>query len=285
MARDLLTHLPENQYRNRVFDRDGNFLYVGDFIQSVQQGEIPGMKLMHGMGERINVNTTAAGEDVWRGNDLSATPAAPASTTSIPDPAAAGERMTFISESDADNGGTATGVLTIRIFYLDATGVEQTEDLTMNGTTAVNTVATNIRYVNDVCALTVGSGGVAAGNIRWFKFGANTIVYGMIAAGGNKSLVPHRMVPLGKKLYLKGWHTEEARGKRNNVRIRSTDVNGVLTAGVYCFKDSAFVNSSATGELVLTSVVPALSVVKVSSWAVTLGGDIGCSWWGVLVDD
>ncbi len=28
MARDLKTHLPENQYRNRVFDRDGNFNYV-----------------------------------------------------------------------------------------------------------------------------------------------------------------------------------------------------------------------------------------------------------------
>jgi len=30
MARDLNTHLPENQYRNRVFDRDGNFNHTGD---------------------------------------------------------------------------------------------------------------------------------------------------------------------------------------------------------------------------------------------------------------
>ena len=30
MARDLDTHLPENTWRNRVLDRDGNFLYTGD---------------------------------------------------------------------------------------------------------------------------------------------------------------------------------------------------------------------------------------------------------------
>ncbi len=256
-----------------------------DYYSAVADGLIAGRSMMHAMGERINVGTTAAGEDIWRGNDLSSTPASPASTTSIPDPDPAGEQMTFISENDADNGATATGVLSIRIFYLDADGVEQTEDLTMDGVAEVDTIATDIRYINDVCALTVGSNGVAVGNIRWYKKGSNTLVYGMIAAGGNKSLVPHRMVPAGKSLILKGWHTEEGKGQRINVRIRSTDVNGILTPGVYCFKDTAFVDNSATGELKLNEKIPALSIVKVTGWAVVVAGDIGCSWWGELIDD
>ena len=52
----------------------------------------------------------------------------------LPTPSAAGEQMTVVSSNDADNGATATGVLTIRIHYLDATGSEQTEDKTLDGT-------------------------------------------------------------------------------------------------------------------------------------------------------
>ncbi|GAG86698.1 unnamed protein product, partial [marine sediment metagenome] len=82
--------------------------------------------------------------------------------------------MTFISENNADNGATATGVLTLRMEYLDAAGDEQTEDITMNGTTGVNTTATDIRFINDLYSLTVGSNGVAEGNIRVYKTGADT---------------------------------------------------------------------------------------------------------------
>ncbi len=265
--------------------KSGNGGPLGDYYSAVAAGNVTGRSIMSAMGERINVGTTVAGEDIWRGNDLSNTPAAPASTTSIPDPDPAGEQMTFISESDADNGATATGILTIRIHYIDDAGLEQIHDLIMNGVSGVDTIPTNIRYINDVYALTVGSNGVAAGNIRWYKKGAATIVYGMIAAGGNKSLVPHRMVPAGKTLILKGWHAEEGKGQRVNVRIRSTDMNGILIPGVYCFKDTAFVNQSALGELPLRPKIPALSIVKVSGWAVLAAGDVGCSWWGELIDD
>ena len=262
----------------------GNGSQNSDYYKNVAAGNVPGSSIMRAIGERINVGTTPAGEDIWRGNDLSSTPAAPGSTTSIPDPSSSGEQMTFISESDADNGATATGVLTLRIFYIDAAGAEQTEDLTMDGVAEVDTIATDIRYINDVCSLTVGSNGVAVGNIRWYRTGTNTRVYGMIAAGGNKSLVPHRMVPAGKALILKGWHAEEGRGQRINVRIRSTDVDGVLAPGVYCFKDTAFVNRSSLGELPLNEKIPALSIVKVSGWAVVVAGDVGCSWWGEVID-
>ena len=97
-----------------------------DYIKRVANGEVSGQKIMRGLGERESIQGTATGEDIWRGNELSSTPSAPASTTTIPIPSSAGEQMTVISESTLDNGVGVTGALTIMIDYLDATGTEQT---------------------------------------------------------------------------------------------------------------------------------------------------------------
>ena len=155
----------------------------------------------------------------------------------------------------------------------------------MNGTTGVNTAATDIRFVQDMYSLTVGSNGVAEGDIDIHQLGSATTVYNMIALGGNKSLVPSRMVPLGKTLYLQRWHTSEAQGKRVNVRIRSTDMYGVLIPRVFCFKDATYLNKTSAGSTPLQVQVPSLSVVKVSGWPDVGGAEASCSWWGVLVDE
>ncbi len=256
-------------------------LMTKDFIFSVQAGLVPGHAIMSGMGEWESGNIDAAGEDCCRWEDVSG-------PARLPTPDAAGEQMTVVSDDNADNGATATGALTIRIHYLDDTGAEQTEDLTMNGTTDVDTVATDIRFVNDMYALTVGSNGVAEGNITIIKKGGAvaTDLYQLIAAGGNKSLVPHRMVPLGKTLYLQNWHTEISSNDRCAMKIRSTDMYGVLIPGVFCFKDVAYLSKGASGPLDLRNTpVPALSIVKVSHWDDQAGSEGSCGWWGILVDD
>lgn len=259
-------------------------LTVFDFKNQVQQDLVPGWSIMQAMGERESIGITASGEDIWRGNELSNVPSAPASTTKIPTPPDAGEQMTVISESNADNGATATGVLTIQLCYIDADGNEQTEDITMNGTTPVNTVATNIRFVQDLHALTVGSNGVAEGHIRIYATTNDTLVYSMIALGGNKSLVPHRMVPLGKLFIAQAWHMTEAQNRRCAFRIRSTDFKGILLPGVFNFKDVAYLNGVASGYITLDFVAPALSIIKVSGWAIAINAEGSCRWWGYLVD-
>ncbi len=221
-----------------------------------------------------NVGTTSTGEDIWLG-----------SADVIPIPIDAGEQMEVVSSDNADNGATATGVLTVRVEYLDASGDEQTEDVTMNGTTGVALTATNVRFVNDIYALTVGSNGVAEGDITIYKQGASSTIYNFIENGGNKSLVPSRMVPNGKTLILQSWQATEAQSKRQSIRIRSTDMNGVLIPRVFCFKGVAYISKSTTGNIPVTANLPALSIIKVSSWALVSGGEVSCSWWGVLVDD
>ena len=255
---------------------------VGDYYAKVANDEISGRSIMKGFGERKSWGTTATGEDVWRGNEL--TPA-PTSTIQIPTPAPAGEQMTVVSESTADNGATATGVLTLRIKYLDAAGDQQTEDITLNGTTPVNTVATDIRFVNDMYSLTVGSGGVAAGHIKIYKTGTAGLVYNMIALGGNKSMVPHRMVPADHTLILKSWYCSEGNTKRISFRIRSTDMDGVLIPDVFCFKGPEYLNKSASPEMALYDKIPALSIVKVSGWATLANAEGSCYWWGELINN
>ena len=246
---------------------------VADFKTRVLLGEVPGYSIMNAMGERESIGTTVTGEDIWRGT-----------ATSIPAPSASGEQMEVVS-SDAQDGVAGSGVITLRVEYLDATGAEQTEDVTMNGVTGVPLLASNVRFVNDMYALTVGATGVAVGTIDIYQQGDATAIYNMIHLGGNKSLVPHRMVPLAKTLILQSWKATEAQAKRIAYRIRSTDMNGTIIPGVFCFKDTAYIKQATTGEMPLSASVPALSVVKVSGWAAQVGAEGSCSWWGYLVDD
>lgn len=237
-------------------------------------GNVQGQRIFRAMGERESMGTTVTGEDIWRGT-----------ATTIPMPGVAGEQMTLVSSNDADNGATATGVLSVEIHYLDDTGAEQIEVISLDGTTPVHTVATNMRFINDLHTKTVGSNGVAEGDIIIYKFGAATTIYNLISIGGNKSLVPNRMVPIGKKLILKAWHAEEAQSKRVNFRIRSTDIDGELLQGVFLFKDVAYLKQSTSPQNSLNVLVPALSIVKVSGWSSLAGAEGSCGWWGILVDD
>ena len=256
-----------------VLASDGNGA-TQDYRLAVQRGLISGVTVLQSFGERTSMGTTVTGEDIWRGT-----------VTTIPTPPAAGEQMTLVSANDADNGATATGVLTLELHYLDASGAEQTETITMNGTTPVNTAATDIRFVQFMHTLTVGSNGVAEGDISIYQVGSSSTIYCLIAQGGNQSMVTNRMVPAGKTFYLMGWHATESKNKRVAYRIRSTDRDGVLLPGVFCFKDASYLSLSASGEISVNASVPALSVVKVSGWPDQVGAEGSASYWGYLVDD
>ena len=85
-----------------------------DYFAEAAYGNVTGNSIMSAMGEFESGNVDAAGEDVCRWEDF--TPDGP---PRLPTPAAAGEQMTLISESNADNGATSTGILDVRMHYLD----------------------------------------------------------------------------------------------------------------------------------------------------------------------
>ncbi|HEY6018753.1 MAG TPA: hypothetical protein VIY48_02355 [Candidatus Paceibacterota bacterium] len=113
-------------------------------------------------------------------------------------PAAAGVQMSVVSTS-ANDTAAGTGIRTIDIHYLDANLAPMTETVTMNGTTPVLTVATNIRFIQCMHMATFGSGKSAAGNITASN-GGNTHSY--VATGDVRCSSSVRMVPAGKRLIV-----------------------------------------------------------------------------------
>ncbi len=259
---------------------DTNYAVAHTVVDSYGNSIVDGTRISR-MGERESMGVTATGEDIWRGNDLSP---APASHISIPTPSSSGEQMSVVSEDAADTIA-GTGVQVVTIEYLDGSGNQQTTTVNMNGTTPVDLTPSDVRFVNDMYASQVGSNGVAEDHIKIHNTATVNLVYDMIAKGGNKSLVPHFMVPLGYALVMENWHSEEAQGKRVNARIRADCTpGGVRQAGVFLFKGTTYLNKSAPGDLPLGDVIPALSIIKVSGWPDAGGSGAECSvgWTGRL---
>jgi len=131
-----------------------------------------------------------------------------------PWPAAAGQ-PTVVSSS-ANDAAAGTGARTIAITYLDNLYAEKTETVTINGTGDVTMVADNVLRINNINVLTVGSGGVTAGNIS-VKIGSDTIGY--IAAGNNCIRQGVYTVPAGRRLFIDTFNTSVTHSASNKRAI------------------------------------------------------------------
>ncbi len=98
----------------------------------------------------------------------SATTEVPVNATTYTEQTSGAQRA--LKSGSANDAAAGTGARTVRIWYYtlanDGTIAGPfTETVTLNGTSAVATVATNIALVEKLEVLTAGSGGVAAGTI------------------------------------------------------------------------------------------------------------------------
>lgn len=127
--------------------------------------------------------------------------------TAYTEPASAAQRS--MASASANDAAAGTGARTVRLTYFDGTGAGPfTEIVTLNGTTPVNTVATNIRFIESLVVLTVGSGGANAGIITLFGSTAGgggtvgTIGVGNIvtAIGDLRTLWCHHYSPINTKV-------------------------------------------------------------------------------------
>lgn len=229
------------------------------------------MRQMKGFGE-VDISGAADNVDIWQGP-----------TPVQPEPETGGYSL-FVESASAADAAAGTGVRTARVHYLDTAGVEQSVDVTMTGTTPVDTLVDDCMFVNNFHALTVGSGLVAAGNIDCTQGSGGTVVSRILAAG-NWALSTMRQVPAGKNLCISGWHAVGTAGtvKEAIIRLRATNHGFDVFPGVYLFKDTARVKDNATGLLTFDpiEIIPALATVKVSAW--TTGAiNVAASWRGWL---
>lgn len=105
------------------------------------------------------------------------------------------------SVNDANPAGS--GAKEVRITYLDSNYVLKTEDVLLNGTTAVNTVATDIRFIEDFKVI---KGAAAAGAIEvWSNTGGTGTAICGIGASTESAFLCHHYVPAGKRAYVLSW--------------------------------------------------------------------------------
>jgi len=122
-------------------------------------------------------------------------------TTVTPD--AFNERGMKVVSISANDTLTGTGIQKVRLTYLDSNFNQFTEDINLNGTTSVNTVATNIKHVESFETIQVGSDGKAVGIID-LKNLTDATLYARIDAGKNQFFSCVHHVKKGKKAVITG---------------------------------------------------------------------------------
>lgn len=259
--------------RNKPFHKYREVLE--NFQLEVSKGKIEKHSRFNGYGERQNIAVVTNGEDVWQD-----------SASSIPIPnQTTGESLSIVSSSANDISG-GTGVRTLHIHYLDVNWTKQEEEITMNGLTPVNLSIVNVKYIQEMHSTTIGSNGVAVGDVIVYKTGSPTVIYKIIKAGGNYSLSSDRMIPANHSYYLFSWHCSSTNNKTMFVRLRSTDHMNSLYPNVFVFKDTATVQDSVyTRNFEFPIKIPAKSIIKVTVWTTQAGGNVAISYEGVLVDE
>lgn len=109
-----------------------------------------------------------------------------------------------MSSSSANDTSAGTGARVVRITYYDQTMAGPfTEDVTLNGTSSVNTVATNICFIESMRVITAGSLGNNQGVITLFistAGGGGTL--GTIALNDNQTNWCHHYIATGLNFFL-----------------------------------------------------------------------------------
>jgi hypothetical protein len=102
--------------------------------------------------------------------------------------------------------GPGTGIRSVRLWYVSTAGVLTYEDVDLDGTTAVATVASDIDVVWDLVASEVGSNGGAVGTVS-LKNAAGSVTYEQIAANACDARPATVEVPARRELVI-----DEVRG-------------------------------------------------------------------------
>lgn len=130
------------------------------------------------------------------------------------------EAQRSVKSTSASDGSSKQ----VRIWYLDSSYVLAFEDLVLNGTTAVATAATNIRFVESF-ELVEGAAAVGAIELWSNNSGGGTAICG-IGAGTSQAFLCHHYVPANKQAWVVNWGATETR--EINLKLLGQDrQNGV----------------------------------------------------------
>ncbi len=224
------------------------------YVYDIAEGNVPNHFSHSSFGRVFNVNQTEV--DLWEVGGAYKFPAAPM-------------QMQVVSSSSNDSPA-GVGARQVKVYYLDASYIERTEIINLNGTAPVNTIATNILRINEFHVTDAGSNKCSAGNID-IRNQAGTEIYSRISAARNASLQAIWTVPDGYTLYLTAWKCAafQTKGQISFIMLRTTsDHDGNLTAGLFMHKDIvSLYNNHAFVPFAAPIKVPSRADVKLTGYA------------------
>ncbi len=188
------------------------------------------------------------------------------------------------STDNTNDIAAGTGALTVRIFGLDASGDAQTEDVTMTGTTAANTVAT-FSAVFEVIVLTTGANNANTGTIY---VGTGTFTAGVPAVrmlsmdiGFNASLSGYYVVPNAKALYLQHLIITIASTTKVAEVFVATSADGILWVTSLPFGGGS---GSLVTDILAAPPLAAGTHIRLNVTGGAASTDVACHLSGELVD-
>ncbi len=108
-----------------------------------------------------------------------------------------------VVSTSANDTSAGSGARTIILNYLTAGFVLKSETIVLNGLTPVNTVNTDIAYVESIQVATVGAGQVNAGTINLFVgLNGTGAIWASAAPGDQGTAWAHHYVPAGVTCYV-----------------------------------------------------------------------------------
>lgn len=117
------------------------------------------------------------------------------------DPGSAGQ-VEFLSSSGQDGATGHQGTERLRFVYYDGSGNGPfSEDIDMNGTNEVSSVATDVRFLEKIYSLDVGSNGTNVGTITCRVQGGGSTL-GQIPAGDGKTFWAQHFVGAGRTCFI-----------------------------------------------------------------------------------
>lgn len=112
-------------------------------------------------------------------------------------------QRSVVSTSANDSNPSGSGAKAVRIVYLDSNYVLKTEDVLLSGTNAVNTVATDIRFIEKFHVI---KGAAAAGAIKLMTTtGGGGSEFCGIGVGTYDAFLCHHYCEAGKSGFVVSW--------------------------------------------------------------------------------
>lgn len=166
------------------WNADAPQICAQDYLQALAEGDISGHSPFTKYGKCTVANTAM---EIWESN------------AAYVFPVSAG-KLDITSTDNVDDKAGGAGALKVKINGLNGSNADTTEEVTLNGTTIVQTSASFLR-VNKMWVSSAGANGVPTGTLA-AKVAAGATVYAQISPGYTQSRQMIYSVPSGKSLYI-----------------------------------------------------------------------------------